>query len=93
MWYSNDVFRYMLKAEFATLVGLKVPSGNGWTGKRRKIDGSATYVPTYATLRGVDRPATYLVYPAIFFLLPLPLPLRLPDQEESAVSRNDTCSS
>ena len=28
MWYSNDMFHYMLKAEFVTLVSLKVPSGN-----------------------------------------------------------------
>ncbi len=27
MWYSNDMFHYMLKAEFLTLVSLKVPSG------------------------------------------------------------------
>ncbi len=28
MWYSKDIFRYMFKAEFVTLVSLKVPSGN-----------------------------------------------------------------
>ena len=28
MWYSNDVFHYVFKAEFATLVSLKVPSGS-----------------------------------------------------------------
>ncbi len=28
MWYANDMFHYMLKAEFVTLVSLKVPSGN-----------------------------------------------------------------
>ena len=28
MWYSNDMFRYMFKAEFVTLVSLKVPSGS-----------------------------------------------------------------
>ncbi len=27
MWYSNDMFHYMFKAEFVTLVSLKVPSG------------------------------------------------------------------
>ncbi len=27
MWYFNDVFRYVLKAEFVTLVSIKVPSG------------------------------------------------------------------
>ncbi len=27
MWYSNDMFHYMLKAEFVTPVSLKVPSG------------------------------------------------------------------
>ncbi len=27
LWHSNDVFRYMSKAEFVTLVSLKVPSG------------------------------------------------------------------
>ncbi len=27
MWYSNDMFHYMLKAEFVTLVSLEVPSG------------------------------------------------------------------
>ena len=27
MWYSSDMFRYLFKAEFVTLVGLKVPSG------------------------------------------------------------------
>ncbi len=34
MWYSNDIFYYMFKAEFVTLVSLKVPSGSntyvGW---------------------------------------------------------------
>ena len=29
MWYSNDMFHYMLKAEFVKLVSLKVPSGCG----------------------------------------------------------------
>ena len=28
MWYSNDMFYYMFKAEFVALVSLKVPSGN-----------------------------------------------------------------
>ncbi len=28
MWYSNGMFNYMLKAEFVTLVSLKVPSGS-----------------------------------------------------------------
>ncbi len=28
MWYSNNMFRYMLKTEFVTLVSLKVPSGS-----------------------------------------------------------------
>ncbi len=28
MWYSNDMFRYMFKAEFVTLVSLKVPSAD-----------------------------------------------------------------
>ncbi len=28
MWYSNDMFHHMLKAEFVTLVSLKVPSGS-----------------------------------------------------------------
>ena len=27
MWHSNDVSHYMFKAEFVTLVSLKVPSG------------------------------------------------------------------
>ena len=27
MWYSNDMFHYMFKAEFVILVSLKVPSG------------------------------------------------------------------
>ncbi len=27
MWYSNDMFHYMLKTEFVTLVGLKSPVG------------------------------------------------------------------
>ena len=28
MWYSNDIFHYMIEAEFVTsLVSLKVPSG------------------------------------------------------------------
>ncbi len=27
MWYSNDMFHYMFKAEFVRLVSLKVPSG------------------------------------------------------------------
>ncbi len=26
-WHSNDMFHYVLKAEFVALVGLKVPSG------------------------------------------------------------------
>ncbi len=29
MWYSNDTFHYMFKAEFVSLVSLKVPSGCG----------------------------------------------------------------
>ncbi len=29
MWYSNDMFHYMFKAEFVTLVSLKVLSGLG----------------------------------------------------------------
>ena len=28
MWYSNDMFHYMFKAEFVMLVSLKVPSGS-----------------------------------------------------------------
>ncbi len=28
MWYSNDMFLYVFKAEFVALVSLKVPSGN-----------------------------------------------------------------
>ncbi len=28
MWYSNDMFQYMFKAEVVTLVSLKVPSGS-----------------------------------------------------------------
>ncbi len=28
MRYSNDIFHYMFKAEFVTLVSLKVPSGD-----------------------------------------------------------------
>ncbi len=31
MRYSNDMFRYMFKAEFAALVSLKVPSGTHTT--------------------------------------------------------------
>ncbi len=27
MWFSSDMFHHMLKAEFVTVVGLKVPSG------------------------------------------------------------------
>ncbi len=27
MWYSNDMFHHVFKAEFVTLVSLKVPSG------------------------------------------------------------------
>ncbi len=27
MWYSNDMFNYMFKAEFVTLVSLKDPVG------------------------------------------------------------------
>ncbi len=27
MWYSNDMFHFMFKAEFVTLISLKVPSG------------------------------------------------------------------
>ncbi len=27
MWYSNDMFYYMLKADFVTLVSLKISSG------------------------------------------------------------------
>ncbi len=27
MWYANDMFHYMFKAELVTLVSLKVPSG------------------------------------------------------------------
>ncbi len=27
-WYSNDMFRYMFKAKFVTLVSLKVQSGS-----------------------------------------------------------------
>ena len=27
-WYSNDMFHYTFKAEFVTLVSLKVPSGS-----------------------------------------------------------------
>ncbi len=27
MWYPNDTFHYVFKAEFVTLVSLKVPSG------------------------------------------------------------------
>ncbi len=27
MWYSNDTFHYMFKAEFVALISLKVPSG------------------------------------------------------------------
>ncbi len=27
MWHSNDTFHYMFKAEFVTLVSLKVPPG------------------------------------------------------------------
>ncbi len=29
MWYPNDMFHYMFKGEFVTLVSLKVPSGRG----------------------------------------------------------------
>ncbi len=29
MWRSNDTFLYVLKAEFVTLISLKVPSGLG----------------------------------------------------------------
>ena len=28
MWYSNGIFQYVLKAEFVTLISLKVPLGN-----------------------------------------------------------------
>ncbi len=28
MWYSNDMFHYMPRAEFVTLVSLKIPSGS-----------------------------------------------------------------
>ncbi len=28
MWYSTDMFHYMFKAEFVTLVSLKVSSGS-----------------------------------------------------------------
>ena len=28
MWYSNDTFHYMFKAEYVTLVILNVPSGS-----------------------------------------------------------------
>ncbi len=31
MWYSNDMFYNMFKAEFVTLVSLKVPSGSDIT--------------------------------------------------------------
>ncbi len=27
MWYSNNVFHYLFKAEFVTLIRFKVPSG------------------------------------------------------------------
>ena len=29
MWYSNDMFNYILKVEFVVLASLKVPSGYG----------------------------------------------------------------
>ncbi len=32
MWYSNDMFRYMFKAEFVALASLKVPSGKSKIG-------------------------------------------------------------
>ena len=31
IWYSYETFHYMFKAEFGTLVSLKVPSGEGET--------------------------------------------------------------
>ncbi len=33
MWYSNDIFHYAFKAEFVTLVCLKVPSGMSTSGR------------------------------------------------------------
>ncbi len=36
MWHSNDMFHYMIKAEFVTLESLKVPSGY-----------CIQYIPTY----------------------------------------------
>ncbi len=36
MWHSNDMFRYVLKAEFVTLVSLKVPSGKTWKSDKWK---------------------------------------------------------
>ena len=32
MWYSNDMFHYMFKAKFVTLVSLKVSSGGYFPG-------------------------------------------------------------
>ncbi len=37
MWYSNDTFHYMSKAEFVTLVSLKVPSGYNIMPQRESI--------------------------------------------------------
>ncbi len=37
MWYSNEMFHYMSKAEFVTLVSLKVPSGSFEITKRHPI--------------------------------------------------------
>ena len=45
MWYSNDMFHHMLKAEFVTPVRLKVPSGvvqlGGGRGERRNLNNSS----------------------------------------------------
>ncbi len=35
VWYSNDMFHYVFKVEFVTLVGLKVPSGSSINNKFR----------------------------------------------------------
>ncbi len=44
MWYSNDMFHYMFKAEFVTLVSLKVPSGSSAT---RWVNGVEEVFPIY----------------------------------------------
>ncbi len=44
MWHSNDMFHYMFKAEFVTLVTLKVPSGTAVEKKKHPWDTHSAFL-------------------------------------------------